>query len=226
LKGCERLSKDIKEIFFDLYGKPNFLSIHITNQSLQKKMERFRDRLAVDFYNLKPEEKKQIKDFANKYLPDVWVYFQKVPIECLMNWNWKLSRTDDFYSSIKDYMVDQGQKRFKEITDKVIAGSELTDNELKLVNRCVLNPFGQKSYFDPKSDSDRYEIAQSYMTMTSIYALEKALYEWVILVSQRDVDVGWCRVCRKLFLKNNPGSEQIYCSNACKMKEYSIVKEE
>ena len=58
--------RDLKTIFFDIYNDKQF-GQHTTNVSLQKRLERFRNQLSVDFYNLEREDE-QIREFADKYM--------------------------------------------------------------------------------------------------------------------------------------------------------------
>lgn len=210
---------DIKEIFYDLYrdieeGRYRYT----TNQSLQKELERFRDNMAVDFYNLQLEFgdqkhglrnrrsvkrcKSQIKDFENRYL--LWSVANK-----------------DFDSKIDSLIfflgIDEYLGMFRTITDKVIAKEKLTDDELQIINNWLCGKIEQGG-----NNSSGYVLRKNYVAFQN-FGMIRALYEWVFLVSRGLSHVGRCQAeeCNKLFIPYKPGAiEQIYCSKACKMREY------
>ena len=121
---------NIKEIFYDLYNDiKEGRYRYTTNQSLQKELERFRDNMAVDFYNLQLEFgdqkhglinrrdvkrcKPQITDFKYRYL--LWDVTNK-------DFDFKTESLISFLA------IDEYLGMFRTITDKVIAKEKLTDD--------------------------------------------------------------------------------------------------
>lgn len=199
--------KDIKEIFHELYSYKQF-GKHTTNKSLQKKIEKFRNQMAVDFYNLDRKNDDQIEKFSDKYVYKSPTATERIgPPEDPKAKTWAEITTRD--------LLKHEQHKFKITTNKAITGriEDITESELERINYYIFHTFKLVERID------HYKIQQSYFTSCEIY---KGLYEWVILVSQGRVDVGRCEAedCEKIFVKNNPGSEQLYCSKACKMREY------
>ena len=210
---------NIKETFYDLYNDiKEGRYRYTTNQSLQKELERFRDNMAVDFYNLQLEFgdqkhglinrrdvkrcKPQIKDFKDRYF--LWDVTNK-------DFDFKTESLISFLA------IDEYLGMFRTITDKVIAKEKLTDDELQIINYWLCGKIEQGG-----NDSSGYVLKKNYVAFQN-FGMIRALYEWVFLVSRGLADVGRCQAggCNKLFIPYKPGAiEQIYCSKACKMREY------
>ena len=63
----DNIDDNIKETFYDLYNDiKEGRYRYTTNQSLQKELERFRDNMAVDFYNLQLEFGNQKHGLVNR----------------------------------------------------------------------------------------------------------------------------------------------------------------
>jgi hypothetical protein len=210
--------KDIKEIFHEMYDYKQF-GKHTTNQSLQKKIERHRNQLCVDFYNLDPKDTKQIEAFSDKYvhIPDILiarfgnstgVHFDapETPLD--------ITRA----VSTTRGLIRHEQRDFRVITDKILAGNvkEITKEELEHINYSIFHTF-------KLGDIDNYQLRQSFHEPCEIYT---SLYEWVILVAHRQVDVDRCAAedCDHLFIPYKSGNRQIFCSSRCRVRQHNKNK--
>lgn len=242
-------NKGIKKTFYDQYNDKLF-GQHTTNQSLQKKLERFRNNMAVDFYNLLLDLqlgndgtltsdnwvkcKEKLIDYADKYVQ--WDQFGNEPI--------------DFFGDHVDSRVQFVLKcamgsiyllKFKTITDKVLASEMLSEAELAHLNKWVCGQITQRQIYDFSDVSvekalkdisliqgiptDRYMLKKEY-NRSENYGMVKACLEWVVLVSQGTVDVGRCEAedCNKLFIPEPRGKKQKYCSETCKKRAFRTKK--
>ena len=239
-------NKGIKKKFYDLYNDKLF-GQHTTNQSLQKKLDRFRDNMAVDFYNLLLDlqlgndgtltsdnwvkGKEKLIDYADKYVQ--WDQFGNESFEFFGD---HVDSRVQFV--LKCAMGSMYLLNFKYITDKVLANEILSEAELAHLNKWVCGQITQRQIYDFSDVSvekalkdisliqgiptDRYMLKKEY-NRSENYGMVKACLEWVVLVSQGTVDVGRCEAedCNKLFIPYKPGAiKQIYCSKVCKMREY------
>jgi len=190
------LSINIKEIrrgFYRLYSNP-VLSDNDISKPMQKKIAKFRNEMAVDFYNL---TKKDVPEFAKKYLPDGVELFLDKPIE--------------------EYLFnDLGQSGFKIVLDQVLAGEHITDEGIKYIEH---NLYG---FIHQVWDQEAQRWHMEAYKPEQISQILRATCEFLYLLSNDEVEVGRCGAddCTKIFVKNNPGSEQLYCSKTCKMREY------
>jgi len=239
-------NKGIKKKFYDLYNDKLF-GQHTTNQSLQKKLDRFRDNMAVDFYNLLLDlqlgndgtltsdnwvkGKEKLIDYADKYVQ--WDQFGNESFEFFGD---HVDSRVQFV--LKCAMGSMYLLNFKYITDKVLANEILSEAELAHLNKWVCGQITQRQIHDFSEvnidkihanislaqgiPTDRYMLEKEY-NRSENYGMVKACLEWVVLVSQGTVDVGRCEAedCNKLFIPYKPGAiKQIYCSKVCKMREY------
>lgn len=207
--------KDIKTIFYDLYNENIVFGQHTTNQSLQKKLDRFRDNMAVDFYNLVMESEnneQQIFEFMYKYLlsdkfGQTIEVFGKQTNRMVFDW--------------KTLFLNGNLEMFNTITDKVIAKEELTQEELQVINNWLCGYISQN-----KKDSGGFILLKQYVVVWH-FGMIKALYEWIVLVSQGQVDVSRCEApgCNKLFIPDKRGIKQIYCGATCKKRAFRHRKQ-
>ena len=185
--------KEIRRGFYRLYSNP-VLSDNDISKPMQKKIAKFRNEMAVDFYNL---TKKDVPEFAKKYLPDGVELFLDKPIE--------------------EYLFnDLGQSGFKIVLDQVLAGEHITDEGIKYIEH---NLYG---FIHQVWDQEAQRWHMEAYKPEQISQILRATCEFLYLLSNDEVEVGRCGAddCAKIFVKNNPGSEQLYCSKACKMREY------
>ena len=203
-----KAEKDIKEIFHELYSYNELFGKHTTNKSLQKKLERFRDNMAVDFYNIEWKNNDQVKEFLDRYI------YVSSNLD-------NLYKADDISIGVVEgtskrnttrHLLRGEQQYFRAITDKILAGKKLTEEQLKNINYHLLYTFKQVKCLD-----DCYKIEQSSNVPDEIY---KALYEWVIFLSRGLVKVKRCEECGRLYIPTARGHDQKYCKNSCKMKSF------
>ena len=184
--------KEVRRAFYRLYSNPVLCDNDIL-KPMQKKIAKFRNEMAIDFYNL---TKKDVPEFAKKYLPDGAELFLDIPID--------------------DYLINRlGQSGFKIILDKILSG-ESVGEWLGSLTKNLLG-FIQEDWDQEKQ---RYHLV--VVRPENISQILRATCEFLYLLSNDEVEVGRCGAddCAKIFVKNNPGSEQLYCSKACKMREY------
>jgi len=211
--------ESIKETFYDLYNDiKEGRYRYTTNQSLQRDLEHFRDNMAVDFYNLQLEFGDQKHGLINRrdmkrYKPLVKAFKDRYLLWSVTNKDFNL-KTESLISFLA---IDEYLGMFKTITDKVIEKEKLTDHELHIINYWLCGKIEQDG-----NESSGYILKKNYVAFQS-FGMIRALYEWIFLVSRGLADVRRCQAggCNKLFIPYKPGAiEQIYCSKACKMREY------
>jgi hypothetical protein len=219
--------KGIMRTFYDLYNEKIF-GQHTTNQSLQKKLDRFRDNMAVDFYNLILETEKDTELIKGVWNRARWKNHKKMVIDYAnkyLLYNQTGEKPYSFFGDQVDHKVfefmgfmENGLQLglFKTITDKAISGLEFDENELKVIKNWLLGDFEQG-----KNNDGRFVLSRIYMPFNN-FGMIRALYEWVYLVSSGAVDVKVCEAggCNKLFLPDGRGKEQIYCGATCKKRAF------
>ena len=189
------MSNDVKEVrraFYRLYSNPVLCDNDIL-KPMQKKIAKFRNEMAIDFYNL---TKKDVPEFAKKYLPDGAELFLDIPID--------------------DYLINRlGQSGFKIILDKILSG-ESVGEWLGSLTKNLLG-FIQEDWDQEKQ---RYHLV--VVRPENISQILRATCEFLYLLSNDEVEVERCEAegCNKIFLPYKPGTKQKYCSTNCRVKSF------
>jgi len=193
------LKNDVKEVrkaFYRLYSNPVLCDNDIL-KPMQKKIAKFRNEMAIDFYNL---TKKDVPEFAKKYLPDGAELFLDIPID--------------------DYLINRlGQSGFKRILDKILSG-ESVGEWLGSLTKNLLG-FIQEDWDQEKQ---RYHLV--VVRPENISQILRATCEFLYLLSNDEVEVGRCGAegCNRLFIPAVRGKAQLFCNNACRVREYRRKK--
>ena len=191
-------------------------------QAKKKRLERFRNQMVVDFYNLQfkdansemtikeiiEQNKEPIKVFRDKYI----LYKGIEIIEMMFGKTVEktyLESSDHFMCNL---IIDH--KTFKTIVDKVIDVKEITTEEILHI---------QKKFY---GTIELFNIEESYILFNTFYTKNlgvfRALYEFVILLSCKTINVKRCEepTCKRLYIPTARGHDQKYCKNSCKMKSF------
>lgn len=218
----------LKKEFYDLYS--DTMRTAGLSEAKRKRLEKFRNEMAVDFYNLKIDSntnyvgmtieqvfelyKDQINIFRDKYILYKGIEKLSMNITETITWKMEIDPSDQFMCKL---IIEH--KDFKNIVDKAIERKEMTEGELSHIAK---NFFGEINQY-PSREGGKIIL---YTMKIKNDILFRALYEWVMLVSQKLTDVKRCEApkCDKLFLPEPRGKEQKYCSETCKMRAFRTNK--
>lgn len=202
-----------KRLFYISYNGSEWFGVHTTNNSLQKQIEKFRNRMAVEFFNLTDED--DIKAFGAKYKYD-YTQDEKRFNEKL----YKLLESQDN----SDLFITTLHKEFKGIVSKVLDKQDLSDAEIDTINEVLID----NKIIPIRIKEDEGKTTQMLFPVPkgSWWALARALFEWVVLLSLGEVKLFRCKVCKKPVIPTPRGRNQMFCSPRCKTRFYRQSKKQ
>ena len=226
---------DIKDEFYEIYSDIDRTAG--LPKAKKQRLERLRNQMAVDFYNLKEDDDNDISEFAEKYtyrnyqmpndkgtLGEQWVRLMIGELKNRLYNKDKGYKLKEHEELLDDFKEDQlirtvlkHHEMFKTIVDNIIDVKKIPPTQIAYIKNKYYGQITQDFH------EGRYRLHQTAVfPLASSWVLERALYEWVMLLSRGMINVNRCEenTCQKLYIPTAKGREQKYCSNACKMRSY------
>lgn len=202
-------------------------------QAKKKRLERFRNEMAVDFYNISDDN--DVSEFSKKYqysnipMPNMKVTFGECQtlgmieeLKIITEEKYEIGEHEILLNRIDQdnyyEILLKNQEIFITIVDKVIEGQKLSKDELAYIQEKFFGLIIQS-----RLDSGCYQLNHTtFFPLASFWVLNRALYEWVLLLSRGLVSINRCKepTCKRLYIPTARGHDQKYCKNSCKMKSF------
>jgi len=118
-------------------------------------------------------------------------------------------------------MLYTPQNIYRSIVDKAVAGTEMTEEELKLINQGIS---GGDVFQHFNKEKNRFVLKR--VVYFGPFGIIKALHEFVYDISSQRVEIGRCELedCENIFLLGGSGSKKRFCRNSHRVRSHQLKK--